>query len=61
MIKKYRSSCACRLGYMLTFDRSMENSKEKIDYMESLFNLGLQKGLINFDEEGNSTKFIQIV
>ena len=46
---------------MLTFDRSMENSKEKIDYMESLFNLGLQKGLINFDEEGNSTKFIQIV
>lgn len=28
--------------------------------MESLFTLGLQKGLIRFDEEGNSTQFIRI-
>ena len=32
---------------MLTFDQSMYDRKDKIDDMENLFNLGLQKGLIN--------------
>ena len=32
---------------MLTFDQSMLDSKAKIACMESLFTLGLQKGLIS--------------